>query len=141
MSGFLIDTNVSEISRTNPNANVIAWSQRQVRGELYLSVISMGELRKGLTMMAASIRRKQLEASIEVQVLAWFADRILPVTQLVAERWGSLDGQRQHMGRPLNVPDGQIAPTALEHGLAVVTRNVRDFQGLGVAIVNPWESL
>ena len=61
------------------------------------------------------------------------------MTQVIAERWGVLDGQRQLIGRPLHVPDGQIAATALEHGLTLVTRNVKDFASLGVTIFNPWD--
>jgi predicted nucleic acid-binding protein len=141
MSGFLVDTNViSEILRTAPDARVAAWSQHQSKDTLFLSVISMGELRKGLTIMPGGARRRQLEKSIEEHLPAWFADRILPVTQSIAERWGALDGRRQLMGRPLNVPDGQIAATALEHGLTVVTRNAKDFQDLGVNILNPWDA-
>lgn len=71
----------------------------------------------------------------------WFADRVLPVTQAIAERWGVLDGQRQAAGRPLSVPDGMIAATALEHGLTLVTRNVKDFAGLGVGVFNPWDAV
>jgi len=62
------------------------------------------------------------------------------VTQNIAERWGILEGQRQRMGRSLNVPDGQIAATALEHGLTMVTRNTEDFDHLGLTIINPWAS-
>lgn len=70
-----------------------------------------------------------------------FAGRILPVTQAIAECWGEFEAKRQLMGRPLNVPDGQIAATALLHGLTLVTRNTKDFEGLGVAMLNPWETL
>jgi len=68
-----------------------------------------------------------------------FHNRILPVTDRIADRWGVLDGQCQLNGTPLNMADGLIAATALEHDLTVVTRNVRDFTGLGVALLNPWE--
>jgi toxin FitB len=71
----------------------------------------------------------------------WFAGRVLPVTQSIAERWGILDGQRQAAGRPLGVADGMIAATALEHGLTLVTRNTKDFAGLGVTLFNPWNAL
>ena len=66
--------------------------------------------------------------------------RILPVTQKVADRWGVLSGLRQMAGRPLSMADGLIAATALEHGLIIVTRNIRDYEDLGVTLVNPWES-
>ena len=69
-----------------------------------------------------------------------FSDRILSVTRSIAERWGVLEGQQQLGRRPLNVPDGQIAATALEHGLTLVTRNVKDFDRLGVSIFDPWNS-
>ena len=68
-----------------------------------------------------------------------FSGRIPPVTRSTAERWGELEGQRQLMGRPLDVPDGQIAATALEHDLTLVTRNTKDFADLGVAVFNPWD--
>ena len=90
--------------------------------------------------MSPGKRRAELEVWLETDLLKLFSVRILPMTQTIAERWGVLEGQGQLMGRPLNVPDAQIAATALEHGLTVVTRNVKDFENLGVAILNPWES-
>jgi predicted nucleic acid-binding protein len=70
-----------------------------------------------------------------------FSGRTLPLTRSIAELWGALDARRQLSGRPLNVPDGQIAATALEHGLALVTRNVKDFAGPGVELLNPWSEV
>ena len=142
MSGFLLDTNVlSEVLRPLPDANVAAWLKRQAKDFLFLSVVTMRELRKGDTLLPQSTRRAQLEQSIGVLVPSWFAGRILPVTQAIAESWGVLDGQRQLAGRPLGVADGMIAATALEHGLTLVTRNVKDFAGLGVTILNPWDAI
>jgi predicted nucleic acid-binding protein len=86
-----------------------------------------------------SARRTQLAYFVEVTVPLWFAERVLPVTQTIAERWGALDGERQLAGRPLNMADGLIAATALEHQLTVVTRSEKDFAGLGVTLLNPWE--
>ena len=141
MSGFLLDTNIpSEVLRPLPNANVVAWLKRQSRDSLFLSVVTIGELRKGATLLPQSARRAQLEELIEVLVPWWFAGRILPVTQAIADSWGVLDGQRQLAGRPLGMADGMIAATALEHGLTLVTRNVKDFAGLPVTIVNPWDA-
>ena len=119
---------------------VTAWVAVQDLDSLFLSVVSFGELRKGITIMSPVKRRAELEVWLETDLLKLFSGRILPMTQTIAERWGVLEGQRQLMGRPLNVPDAQIAATALEHGLTVVTRNVKDFEKLGVAIRNPWES-
>jgi toxin FitB len=142
VSGFLVDTNViSEIIRPVPDAKVAAWSQQHDKEILFLSVVSMGELRKGITVLPPSARRTRLEKSIEAQVPAWFRGRILPVTQAIAERWGEIDGLRQLAGRPLNMPDGMIAATALVQDLTVVTRNVKDFASLGVAILNPWDAV
>ncbi|HZS53189.1 MAG TPA: PIN domain-containing protein, partial [Bryobacteraceae bacterium] len=76
---------------------------------------------------------------LEGEVKEWFQGRILPVTEAIAERWGRMEAKRQRLGLPLHVADGQIAATALEHGLTLVTRNVNDFSGLGVTMFNPWE--
>lgn len=106
---------------------------------LYLSAITIGELRKDLSTHPEGKRRVQIQEWLEVELIPMFADRILPVTQAIAERWGIMSGERQQMGRPLGMADGLIAATALEHGLALVTRNAKDFESIGVTIFNPWE--
>jgi len=80
-----------------------------------------------------------LERWLDEELHPWFAGRVLPVDEVIAERWGTLDGERQLQGAPLNTADGLIAATALEQGLTLVTRNVKDFAGLGVDVFNPWE--
>jgi len=100
----------------------------------------MGEFRKGATLLPLSAKRTQIEQFIDALIPSWFAGRMLPVTQAIAERWGVLEGQRLLAGRPLGTADGMIAATALEHDLTVVTRNVKDFAGLGVAVFNPWDA-
>ena len=84
-------------------------------------------------------RRTQLQQWLDEILRPWFDGRILPVNETIAERWGVLAGQCSLKGRPLKLADGLIAATALEHELAIVTRNVSDFEGLGVEIVSPWE--
>jgi predicted nucleic acid-binding protein len=107
----------------------------------FLSVVTIGELRRGATLLPQGSRRAELERFIDVTVALWFAGRVLPVTRAVADRWGVLDGQRQLAGHPLGMADGMIAATALEHGLTLVTRNVKDFAGLGIAMLNPSETV
>jgi predicted nucleic acid-binding protein len=140
VSGYLLDTNVpSEFSREQPNPRVVAWLKAQPATMLFLSAVTIGEIRKGLVVLPPGRRRSDLETWFHTDLLTWFRDRILPVTHAVADRWGVLDGQSQLKGTPLNTADGMIAATAVEHSLTVVTRNVKDFSGLGVDLFNPWE--
>jgi predicted nucleic acid-binding protein len=139
MRGFLLDTNIpSELTRPNPQQTVADWLHNADDERLFLSVISLGEILKGITILPTSKRRTQLEEWLEGTLRPWFGDRILPVNETVAERWGVLSGQCKVKGRPLKVADGLIAATALTNDLALVTRNVSDFEGLGVKIINPW---
>jgi predicted nucleic acid-binding protein len=105
-----------------------------------LSVVSIGELRRGFVTLPPSRRRTDLERWFENDLLPRFHGRILPVTRSIADRWGVLDAQRLLNGTPLSTADGMIAATAIEHNLALVTRNVKDFAGLGVEVFNPWDA-
>jgi toxin FitB len=137
--GFLLDTNIpSELMRSRPEPKVQDWVAAQDIGALFVSVVSIGELETGFATMWDTARRARLEAALERYLALLFAGRVLPVTQAIAVRWGRLDGMRQMAGRPQSAPDGMIAATALEHGLTLITRNVKDFAGLGVALLNPW---
>ena len=98
---------------------------------------TLGEIRKGCELLEPGKRRNYLEQWLEIEVRSWFAGRILPVDDAVAELWGKLEAKRQRLGMPLNTADGQIAATALEHGLTLVTHNVSDFRELGVSIFDP----
>ena len=139
MNGFLLDTNVpSELTRPNPETPVRRWLEAANDDELYFSVISLGEILKGITVLPSSKKRTGLDVWLNETLRTWFAGRILPVTEPVAERWGRLAAIRQLKGGPLKVADGLIAATALEHDLTLVTRNERDFEGLGLELFNPW---
>ena len=139
MSGYLIDTNViSEFLRPLCNERVRIWMEGVDREQLFVSVVTLGEFRKGLGVLPAGARRERLREAITDHLPAWFGTRILPVTQPIAECWGEFEAKRQLMGRPLNVPDAQIAATAFLHRLTLVTRNSKDFQDLGVALFDPW---
>ena len=141
MSGFLVDTNVfSELTKSQANPRVEEWVAAP-GGPLYLSVVTLGELRKGITLLPLGhARRVRLERWFKEDLLALCSGGILPLTGPIAERWGVLEAERQLRGRPLSSTDGQIAATALEHGLTLATRNVSDFEGLGLTVVNPWDS-
>ncbi len=141
-SGFLLDTNVpSELTRIKPNARVAQWLDEADDNLLYLSVISIGEFCKGFTVHPEEHRRASLRQWFDDTLRPWFGGRILLVSEEISERWGVLEGQCQLNGVTLNTPDGLIAATALEHDLTLVTRNVKDFEGLGVTLLNPWEMI
>lgn len=140
MKGYLLDTNVpSEFSRDRPEPRVVTWLKAQPVATLFLSAITIGEIRKGLVTTPQGRRRADLEAWFHSDLLVWFRHRILPVTHAIADRWGELDGQCQLKGRTLNTADGLIAATALENDLTLVTRNVKDFGELALPIFNPWD--
>jgi tRNA(fMet)-specific endonuclease VapC len=139
MTGFLLDTNVpSELTRPKSDPQVEKWLDDADDEQLFFSVVSLGEIFKGLTILPESTRRQKLQQWLDETLRPWFGGRILPVSEPIAERWGILAGECQLKGRPIKVADGLIAATALEHGLTIVTRNVRDFSGLGMRVYNPW---
>jgi predicted nucleic acid-binding protein len=139
MTGFLLDTNIpSEMTRPRPQPSMSEWLDAADDNQLYLSVVSLGEILKGVTVLPDSQRRSQLQQWLDETLRPWFQGRILPVNESIAERWGVLAGQCQLRGRQLKVVDGFIAATALEHNLTIVTRNVKDFTGLGATLGNPW---
>ena len=143
MSGYLIDTNVvAALFRRPPDANVVAWIERHDESGFHLSVITVGEIRKGIAMLAPQRRRQvdAIEAWLERDLLVRFAGRILPVDLRVASIWGRMMGECRRRGEPRPSIDGLIGATASVHELTVVTRNVRDLAGLGVAVENPWEA-
>ncbi len=140
MNGYLVDTNVpSELTREIPDARVAAFLRNAGQESVFLSVMTLGEICKGIDTLPASQKRKALQDWLDSEVRSWFAGRILPVTQSIAEHWGHLAASTRLRGTTLAVVDGVIAATALEHGLTLVTRNARDFADLGVVLLNPWD--
>jgi predicted nucleic acid-binding protein len=140
MNGYLVDTNIpSELTRKKPEPAVEAFLKQAGKERVYLSVLSLGEIVKGIAELSASRKRQDLEAWLEAEIRPWFGQRILPVSAAIAERWGLLSADGKLRGKPLAVVDGLLAATALENDLTLVTRNSRDFSGLGVAMVNPWD--
>jgi toxin FitB len=135
---YLIDTNVlSELRRKIPQAKVVQWFSRHPARTLYLSVLTLGELRKGIEAVEDSMRRTQLTDWLETELPAFFTGRILEVDRAVADRWGRLAAQAQ---RPVPAIDSLLAATALHHNLTLVTRNIKDFSRFEVALIDPWRS-
>ena len=133
---YLIDTNVlSELRKRVPHEGVVQWFSQRPAGTLYLSVLTIGELRKGIETLADSARRLPLLDWLETELPAFFSGRILPIDAAVADRWGRLIAKA---GRPLPAIDSLLAATAAQHGLIFVTRNLRDVQGLEVEVLDPW---
>ena len=133
---YLLDTNVlSELRRKQPDAQVLQWFAQRPPGTLYLSVLTLGEIRKGVEALAYQPRRLLLLDWLETDLPAFFSGRILGIDTAVADRWGRLVAQA---GRPLPAIDSLLLATAAQHGLILVTRNVRDAQGLGQQVINPW---
>lgn len=135
--GYLIDTNViSELRRREPDPRVVQWFERKPAGLLYMSVLSLGEIRRGVENLQASERQQALRAWLEEDLPAFFAGRLLPIDAAVAHRWGRLQAE---MARPLPAIDSLLAATALEHRLVLITRNLKDLAGLPVLVANPWD--
>ena len=143
MNGFLLDTNVlSEFGRSAvpPHPQVKSWVESADPGQLFTSVLTFGEIRKGIELLSPGKRRDELERWLDTDLSRWFEGRLLPVTRAISNRWGILAAQSQQRGRPLGNIDGLLAATAFEHGLTVVTRNTGHFENLAVQILDPWES-
>lgn len=137
---WLLDTCViCEPAQKQPSVRVLAWMNEQPEETLHLSVLTLGEIRKGTARLPAGPKRKRLERWLEHDLVERFSGRILPVDAATADLWGRLQAQAESKGRPLPTLDSLLAASALSHGLIIVTRNTGDFSATGVELVNPWE--
>lgn len=138
---ILIDTNViSELMRPEPSAAVLTWFGQHGETDLYLSAIVEAELRRGAAVLPAGKRRDRLIAEIHAMISEDFAGRVLPFDSAAAKAFAAVFLARQAAGRPISFPDCQIAATAFAHGAVVATRNMTDFEGCGLTVVNPWRT-
>jgi toxin FitB len=139
VSAFLLDTNViSELIKPKPEPKVTTWIDGTGEELLFLSVLTLGEIRKGVVHLPRSARRTALEAWLSKELPLRFSARILSIDQPVADRWGHLSGLTSAKGVHLGVIDGLLAATAIEHNLTLVTRDTRDVAATGVTLFNPW---
>jgi predicted nucleic acid-binding protein len=136
----LLDTCVvSELVRPAPDPRVLAWFESAPEDGLFLSVLTLGELQRGADLLDERERRARVQTWID-GLARTFADRLLPVDDAVAVRWGRLTAEARRAGRTRPAVDSLLAATALRHDLTLATRNVVDFEGTGVRLVNPWEA-
>ncbi len=139
-SGFLLDTNViSELMKARPSRRVSDWVDATAEALLYLSVITLGEVRKGIDLLDdADPRRVALQSWLDHDLRIRFGERLLDFDAGVAERWGQLEATARKRRATLPTIDAQLAATALHHGLTFVTRNAADVRPTGVQVFNPW---
>ncbi|HEX9115318.1 MAG TPA: type II toxin-antitoxin system VapC family toxin [Anaerolineae bacterium] len=136
---YLLDTNViSELIARQPNAQVVAWIDSLDPTTVYLSVITIGEIRKGIEKLEPSKRKDVLLDWLNTDLLIRFHEHLAEITTEVMLRWGEMTGQLERQGRPVGVVDSLIAAIALAGEFVLVTRNQRDFEGTGVTLLNPW---
>jgi len=138
---FLLDTNVvSEWTKPRPDAGVVAWLAEADEDRIFISVITIAELRHGIERLPAGARRDRLDTWLTEQVPQRFEERLLAVDAETANAWGHVMAQGQAAGRPPSTMDAFIAATVLRHDMTLVTHNVSDFEALGVRLVNPWSN-
>ena len=140
MSGFLLDTNViSELVKPRPETRVVSWIATTDESLLFLSVLTIGEIRREISSLPSTTRRATLEAWLDSSLLVRFNGRILPIDLGVADRWGRLTGSAAARKSPIPVIDGLLAATALHHNLTLVTRNSSDIAAAAVPVFDPWQ--
>lgn len=141
MSGILLDTNVlSELMRPQPAVEVLDWFERQQDVSFFVSAITRAEILLGIALLPAGKRRDKLAAAAEQMFDEDFAGHSLAFDGSCATEYALLVAERTRRGHAISTEDGQIAATALSHGLPLATRNGKDFKGIsGLAVLNPWE--
>jgi predicted nucleic acid-binding protein len=140
LSGWLLDTNVvSELRRPRCHVRVREWVETQPNEALYLSRITIAEIRYGIERARAPRLRQELSRWLQTTLIPWFGERILEIDEAVLIEWRRMVERGRAVGHTFSQPDLFLAATAAVHGLTVATRNVGDFSAAGVSIVNPWQ--
>lgn len=136
---YLLDTClISELVKKVPNLAVVNWLDEQDEQTLFLSVLNLGELQKGISKLTDGMKKDELQAWVTLDLVERFTGRVLDVDLETALYWGRLQGEAEQAGEKLPAMDSLIAAIAAVHGLIVVTRNVRDIERCGVRVCNPW---
>lgn len=136
---YLLDTCViSELIKKAPARSVVEWIQSRDQDSFHLSVLTVGEIQKGITMVTSRKKKLSLQKWLEEELSRRFTGKILRIDQAIASRWGAISGEAERIGRKVPVIDGLLAATALEAGLILVTRDEGHLKETGVTILNPW---
>ena len=136
---FLLDTNVvSEWTKPRPNPGLVAWLARVDENEVFLSVVTFAELRRGIERLPGGARRRRLDEWLRGELPLQFESRIVGIDGAIADEWGRLVARREARGRAIQAMDALIAATAQVHGLTLVTRNTADFDESVESLLNPW---
>jgi predicted nucleic acid-binding protein len=136
---FLLDTCIiSEIIRQQPARNVSNWIKKEDESNFFISVLTIGELHKGIEKLPESKRKEELHNWVENDLKERFLNKIIDIDMQVAMMWGKIQGMAERVGRPMPAIDSLIAATGIAHHLTIVTRNTSDMKESGVALLNPW---
>jgi predicted nucleic acid-binding protein len=140
VTGFLLDTNViSELMRPRPERRVVEWIEATDENVLFISVLTLGEIRKGIAALTDAMRRVKLESWLEHDLALRFSGRILTIDAAIADRWGRISGSTAAKRSPIPVIDALLAATALHHDLILVTRDMSHAGVSGATMLNPWK--
>ena len=136
---YLLDTCViSEVVKNNPNLNVINWLEKSPEDHLFLSVLTIGEIQKGISKLSDNNRKFFLQNWLQEDLLNRFTNRIIDIDFEIVTQWGALQGKAEAKGIQIPTIDGLIGATAVVHNLTIITRNVSDFEKTGAKIINLW---
>jgi len=137
---YLLDTCVlSEFTRRQPDARVIAWLDAMDEEQLFISAVTIGEVQRGIQRLPESRRKTELAVWMNNGLMARFAGRIVSIDAATMYLWGSLVARLEAAGQPIGVMDSLILASAVQHNLIIVTRNTADFTPSGAQVINPWD--
>ncbi|MCH8542319.1 MAG: type II toxin-antitoxin system VapC family toxin [Alcanivorax sp.] len=138
---IILDTNVlSELMRPLPDTGVTTWTDRQPQSALFTTTVTQGELLYGVAILPEGERKRALEDTVRQILATHFNTRLLPFDHTAAEAYAHIAASRRRDGNPISQFDAMIAAIAASRGAALATRNVKDFAGCGIEVINPWEA-